>query len=118
LDLSLAFNYQSHRNRLDTPGGKTAADRFPKDRRNLIADQPVENAASLLGIDEISVYLFWFLECVLYRVLCDLVEHCAIDLFRRFLGDDLIRKMLAYSLALTIGVSGEIYRFACLCSLF
>src|SRR3954447_1900066 len=78
LDLAFAFDHKSNCHGLYTASGKLAANCFPKYRRDLISNKAVEYAASLLSIDEILVYLFRFLECILDRVFRDLIEHHAI----------------------------------------
>ena len=108
-DLAFAFDDEANSDCLHAAGGEFAADRFPKDRRNLVTDQPVENSASLLGVDEILVYLLRFLERILDRVLRDLIEHHAIDTgMSAFFRNDLFGQMLADRLALAVRVGCEI----------
>ena len=53
----LPLDDQSQSHGLHAPGGETPADLVPKKRRNLVADQAVENAPRLLGVDQVGVQL-------------------------------------------------------------
>ena len=79
-DLPLALDNQTQRDGLHTTGRQAAADLVPQQRGNFVADQAVENTASLLRFDEVDVHCQRFLECFLDGVLRDLVEHHAEDL--------------------------------------
>ncbi len=54
---NLAFTFHNHADGygLDAPGGKTAADFIPEQGRDLVADQPVQHAAGLLGIHQVDI---------------------------------------------------------------
>ena len=79
-DLALAFHDQAHCDGLHAAGGESAAHLVPQQRRNLVADQPVEHAACLLRVDEILIDFAGMLECFLHGLLRDLVEGDAANL--------------------------------------
>ena len=54
-DFALALDDQAQRDGLDASGGESAADLVPEQRRNLVADQTVENAARLLRFNQVDV---------------------------------------------------------------
>src|ERR1700733_5765753 len=81
-DFLFALDDQTERDRLNAPSGKTSANFVPQDRRNLVADQPVEDAAGLLRVDQVHVYLRGMLEGGFDCLLRDFVEHHAINLGR------------------------------------
>ena len=53
--LALPLDDQPGGDRLDAAGGQALADLAPQDRRHLVAVEPVEDAAGLLGVDEALV---------------------------------------------------------------
>ena len=53
-DLALALDDQPQRDGLHAAGGKSAPHLVPKQRRNLVSDQPVEHAARLLRLDQVD----------------------------------------------------------------
>ena len=81
-DFQLAFDDQAQRHSLHAPGGKSAADFVPQNRRNLVTHQAVEHAARLLRVHQILVHLGGMLEGRLDGLLRDFVEHHAINLWR------------------------------------
>ena len=54
-DLALALDDQPHRDGLHTAGRETGADLLPEQRRDAIADEAIEDAASLLRVVELEV---------------------------------------------------------------
>ena len=52
LDLAFALADDPQRDRLDAPGGQTPPDLLPEEVRDLVADEPVDDAARLLRVDE------------------------------------------------------------------
>ena len=56
-DLALALDDQAHGDRLDAAGGQAGPDAAPQERADLVADQPVEDPAGLLGVDQLQVDL-------------------------------------------------------------
>ena len=83
LDLAFAFDDQAQRNGLHAPGGKTAADFIPEQRRDLIAHQAVEHAASLLRVDQVLIDGARMFERCLHGALGDFVESDALNARRR-----------------------------------
>ena len=77
--LTLAFYDHADRDALYATGAELRHDLFPEDRRNLVAVQPVENPAGLLGINQATVEFSRLLDGLFDRLLCDLVEHHALD---------------------------------------
>ena len=69
----------AHRDALHASGrrGLAAAEHAPQHRRRLPTDEPVEDAATLLRLDELHVELARVLERLADRVRRDLVEHHA-----------------------------------------
>jgi hypothetical protein len=50
LDLALALDHEPHRDALHAAGAEALGDFAPQQRRNLVADDAVEDAAGLLGV--------------------------------------------------------------------
>ena len=73
-DLLLAVNHHAGCDRLNTSGGQTAPNLLPQERRQLIADQTVEDAARLLGVDQIRIDVSRMGDSLLHRLFRDLVE--------------------------------------------
>ena len=73
-DLFLAVNDDTGRRRLHTPCRKSASDILPKEGRQLIAHNTVEDSARLLCIDKIHVYAARLLDGCLDYTGCDLVK--------------------------------------------
>ena len=73
-DLALAVDDQPHGNRLHAAGREAAADLRPQQRRDLIADQPVENPAGLLGVHHRHIDRMRVLERLEDGVFGDLVQ--------------------------------------------
>ena len=63
-------------------GGKAAADFVPEQRRNFVADDAIEDAASLLRVHQMLVNLRGLLESGFDGFLRDFVEHHAINFGR------------------------------------
>ena len=104
-DLTFALDDQAHGDGLHTSSGESSADLIPEQRRNLIADQAVENAAGLLRVNQILVQLAGVLEGLLHRLLGDLVESYAANLFSFLgVGAQLEREVVGNGLALAVRV--------------
>src|SRR5581483_8948256 len=73
--LALARDDETGRDRLHAARGETAHDLFPKDRRDLVAVEAVEDPPRLLRVDEPLVDLARLVERTADRILRDLVEH-------------------------------------------
>ena len=83
-DFTLALDDQSQGDGLHSPGGKTAANFVPKQRRNLVTDEAVQNPAGLLCVDQVLVDVAGMLERFLYGALCNLVEGDPADALATF----------------------------------
>src|SRR5690606_14406762 len=113
LDFTLALSEDAECRRLHAPRGEPVPHLFPDKAREVVADEPVEHAACLLGAAQLFVYLARVGNRLLDRSLGYLVDDAALRLFQshRFLhvpGD---------SLALAVGVRREKYLvrlFGCL----
>jgi hypothetical protein len=105
-DLALAVADELERDRLHAPRGEAAADLLPEDGAHLVADEPVEDAPCLLGVDLLGVELARVLEGLLDRALRDLVEDHPPELLPRA-SAELVGEMPADRLALAVGVGGE-----------
>ena len=105
-DLLLTVDDDAQRDRLHAPGGKAAADRFREERTQRIADEAVENAARLLGVDEIEVDRARVRHALRDAGLCDLVEGNAVHI--ACIEPENIGQMPRDRLALTVGVGREV----------
>ena len=73
-DLAFALHDQSKGDGLHPSGRKSTANFIPQQRRNLVADQPVEHAPRLLRVYQILVNGAGMFESRLHRPLGDFVE--------------------------------------------
>ena len=73
-NLLLAIAHQAQRDRGDPPGADPLLDLAPKERAQPVADQPVDHAPSLLGVDQAHVDLTRRLQGAANRFGRDLVE--------------------------------------------
>src|SRR5216684_5119839 len=64
LDLPLAVDDHPQRHRLYAAGRESAPHLLPEQRADLVADEAVEDASGLLGVNERLVDLAWVLEGV------------------------------------------------------
>ena len=78
LDLFFALDDHAQRDRLYPAGREAAADLFPENGADGVADQPVQHAPRLLGIDEVLVDRPGVLECLADGFGRDLVEDHAL----------------------------------------
>ncbi len=78
-DLLLAVADQLEGHGLDASRAQPAPDLIPQQGADLVADEPIEHAASLLSIDHLHVDLGRVVQRFLNRLLRDLVEHQAPD---------------------------------------
>src|SRR6266851_2925639 len=107
---------RAHGDRLNAPGREAAPDLLPEERRELVADEPIEHAPGLLRVHLLDVDLARVQEGGLDRALGDLVEH---DPMRLGLGHaQLLREMPADRLALAVRVGGDVERVDLLGGLF
>ena len=82
-DLALALDDQPHGDRLHAAGREGRADLLPQHGRELEADQPVQDAARLLGIDEVHVDRAGLLDGLEDGAFGDFVEDDALRLVDR-----------------------------------
>ncbi len=79
-ELALAVDDQPQRHRLDATGGQAPGDLAPQERTQEISDDPIQDAAGLLGLYLVDVEFARGTEGRLDGVLRDLVELHAVDL--------------------------------------
>ncbi len=101
---------RSHRSRsatrLHPPGRQSEVERLPQQRAHLVADQTVEHAPRLLGVDQVHVERPRVLERLLHRALGDLVEGQPLDrLFGRL---EHRSQVPGDRLALAVGIGREV----------
>ena len=81
LDLLLAVNHHARGDGLHAPRGQPLLDLHPEQRADLVAHQPVEQTARLLGVNELHIHRARLLDRALDRLFRDLVEfHAAFAL--------------------------------------
>ena len=102
----LAIANQLQRDRLHAARAQAAADLVPQQRADLVADEPIEHAPRLLRIDHLQIDRARMLHRFLHRLLGDLVEHQAVDLF--LLRPELFGQMPADRFAFAIGVGRDV----------
>ena len=105
-DQLLAIADELERDRLHASRAESAANLVPEDRADLVADEPIEHAARLLRIDHLHVDGARMLHRFLHRLLGDLVEHQAVDLF--LLPAELFGEVPADGFAFAIGVGCDV----------
>ncbi len=104
-DLVLTVADQPQRDRLHPAGGDAAGDVAPQRRRQPVADDPVDRAAGLLGVDEVRVDRAGTGERGQDRVAGDLGEHDPVVRGRVDAGD--LGDVPGDRLTLTVQVGGE-----------
>ena len=55
IDLALPLHDEAHGHRLDATGGQARLDPLPQERRDLVADESIEDPPGLLGVEELHV---------------------------------------------------------------
>src|SRR5579875_3063686 len=78
LDRPFALADDAHGHRLHAPRREPAPHLLPEERRELVAHEPVEDAARLLRVDQVLVDGTGVLERFQHRLLRDLVEEHAV----------------------------------------
>ncbi len=107
---SLALDDEARGHGLNAPGGKALRDLLPKNGRDLVPIQTVEDPARLLGVDQPAVYVPGLLEGALDRIRGDLVEdHAAHRNLRLQHLDEVPRDRLA--LTIFVRREQELVRF-------
>ena len=104
--LLLAVHDQSRRHRLHPAGGQAGHDLLPQHRGDLVAVEAVEDAAGLLGLDEVHGELAGVLGCLEDRGLGDLVEDHPLD--RDVLRLQLVEQVPGDRLPLAVLIGGEV----------
>ena len=104
-DLPLPLDDQPKRDGLHPAGGETGLDAVPEDGAGLVADQPVENAASLLRVDLSVVDPSRLAQRFLDGVLGDLVKQ---DPVGGDAGVELVGDVPGDRLALAVRVGGQV----------
>ena len=108
-DLTLPFDDQAHSDCLHAAGREAAAHLVPQQRRDLVADQAVEDAAGLLRVDQVLIDVAGMVECFLHGLLGDLVEGDAANFFSFFgVGAQLQRQMIGNRLTLAVRVGRQV----------
>src|SRR6184192_1204502 len=105
-DLALALADDADGDRLHAARREPAAHLVPEQRRELVADQPVEDAARLLRVEAVLVELAGLLERLEDRLLRDLVEQHAMDVLPP--RAELLRDVPGDGLALAVGVRRQV----------
>lgn len=103
--LALTLDDEAGGDGLDTARGEAAHDLLPQDRRDLVAIEPVEDTAGLLGVDHARVQLARIGDGGPDRVLGDLVEDHPVD---RDLGLQDFLEVPRDGLALAVLIGGEV----------
>ena len=110
-DLAFARADQAESHRLHAPGGETGSDLAGKERRDLVADDPVQHPARLLGLDLVPVHLGRALQRAPDRRRGDLVEGDPLDrdlASRRQRAEELLREVVADRFSFPVRVGREV----------
>ena len=102
--LLLALDDEAHGHALHPSGAEPGLDLLPEHRREHVAVQPIDDAAALLGVDELEVDVARVLDGRADGLLGDLVEDDAPD---RHLWLEHLAQVPADRLALAVGVGGQ-----------
>ena len=111
-DLALALDDEPHRDRLDPSRRKAAAHLARQERAERVADQPVDDAPSLLGVDEVLVDPARVRERLADRRFGDLAERHAMGLGVGDVGR--LGDVPGDRLALAVEVRGQVDRVGAL----
>ena len=103
--LALAVHHHPGGDRLDPARRQLRHDLLPEHRRDLVAVQPVQDAAGLLRVDEVVVDVPRVADGVLDGLRGDLVEHHPLD---RDLRLQLVQQVPGDRLALAVLVCGQV----------
>ena len=105
VDLALALDDEPDGDRLDAAGRQARADLAAQQRAQGVADEPVDDPAGLLGVDEVRVDVAGMGEGLADRALGDLVEGHPMGLRGRHVGG--LGDVPGDRLALAVEVGGE-----------
>ena len=75
----VSLDYEPGSYGLDPPCRQALRDLLPKDRRNLVTEEPIDDPSGFLGIDQSLVQLTWRLDGGSDRILGDLMKDHALD---------------------------------------
>ena len=103
--LALALDDEAGGHRLHAPGGQAGTDLAPQDRADLIAHEAIQDAAGLLGVDEVDVQLAGVVQGPGDGLAGDLGEDHATH---RHLGLEDLLEVPGDGLALTVVVGGQV----------
>ena len=98
------LHQQPHRHRLHAAGGEAPGHLLPKQRRQGVPHQPIEDAARLLGVHQLHVEVAGGGEGAADRLLGDLVEHHPLHRHR---GGEELEQVPADALAFAVLVRGQ-----------
>ncbi|CCX44481.1 flagellar basal body rod protein [Prevotella sp. CAG:1031] len=112
-DFGLALAYQTHRNALDATGAEGRFDFFPENGRKLEADDAVEHAARLLGVDAVEIDCARILQRFVDCLRGNLVEYDAPRCGR--VKSEHLSKMPGYGLTLAVFIARKPDRLCLLC---
>jgi hypothetical protein len=105
-DLALALADDANRDRLHAPGREAAPHLLPQERRELIADEAVEDAPGLLRLEPVLVDRNRVADALEHGLLRDLVEQDAVDV--ALARAEPLRDVPGDGLTLAVGVGGEV----------
>ena len=106
LDFPLAFDDHAQRHGLHAPGGNSAPDLLPQQRANLIAHQPVQNAARLLRVHQMRIDFAGALKSFPDRVARNLIKEYPVEFLLGRIQK--LVQVLANGLALAVRVSRQV----------
>src|SRR5581483_10733880 len=106
-DLALALRDDADGDRLHAARGEPAAHLRPEERRELVADEPVEDAPRLLRLETVPVEPAGVPQGFEHRLLRDLVEQDSVHVLP--LRTELLCDVPGDRLALAVGVGGEVH---------
>ena len=109
-DLLLPVHDHPHCHRLHPSGGKTGTDLFPQERTDLIAHDPVQHTAGLLGIHQLHIQLPGMIHTIFNTGTGDLIEGDPVGLVGIHPQD--LRQMPGNRLSFPVRVGGQIDRLA------
>ncbi len=105
-DLLFPLHDHAQRHGLHAAGARSVGDRLPQERRDEIADQPIEDAPRLLRLDLLLVHAAGVLERLRDRGLGDLIERDPVDLLIAVAQE--LGKMRGDGFPFAVGVGSQI----------
>ncbi len=107
-DIPLPVGDQPQGHRLDASGGKAPLYPLAEERANLVAHQPVQDAAGLLGIHQLHINFPGMLKGFFHGVFSDLVEDYPLGRFCLFVPAGGGLEVPGYGLALPVRVGSQV----------